>query len=50
MPAEYEVVGYLDEDVAGMMELDSRTILVEHDDPSERLVCRPKDANGGEPA
>lgn len=42
MNHDYEVVGILDAEVADAVGLDADTILVEHDDPTERLVCRPK--------
>jgi hypothetical protein len=43
MTTEYEVVGVLDVDATDAVGADAETILVEHDDPNERLVCRPKD-------
>lgn len=41
---EYEVVGVVDASVAAdVVEPDSEAILIEHDDPSERLIAAPKD-------
>lgn len=40
---EFEVAGVLDVDVVDAAAFGDETILVEHDDPGERLVCRPKD-------
>ena len=41
---EYEVVGVLDAEVAAAMDDDgdAQTIAVEHEDPDQRLVARPK--------
>ena len=39
---EWEVVGVVDASAAAHMTFDDETILVEHDDPGERLICTPK--------
>lgn len=45
---EYEVVGVLDAEVAEAFDWggDGDAIAVEHDDPSERWVARPKGGDG----
>lgn len=46
MSSEYEVVGVIDADVAAEVVATNGTIVVEHDDPSERLLARPKSEGG----
>lgn len=40
--AEWEVVGVIEASAAAHMTFDDETILVEHDTPTERLICAPK--------
>jgi len=42
MTREYEVVGVVNAEVAAEVVATNGTIVVEHDDPSERLLARPK--------
>lgn len=39
---EWEVVGVVDASVAAHMTFDDETVVVEHDDPNQRLICAPK--------
>lgn len=39
---EWEVVGVVEASAAAHMTFDDETILVEHDNPNERLICAPK--------
>lgn len=49
MTDEYQVTGVLDADTAAALSIGDDQILVEHDDPDERLLAEPKE-NGGEEA
>jgi hypothetical protein len=40
--AEWEVVGVIDASAAAHARFDDETIIVEHDDPTERLIAVPK--------
>lgn len=46
MTREYTVVGIVNADVAADIVTQDDTIIVEHDDPDERLLCRPKHGGG----
>lgn len=45
---EYETVGVIDADAASALGTDEETIIIEHDDPSERLLAQPKGGDDGE--